>query len=70
MTPHALTVRRFCELHAIGRTTFYEEVKAGRLRTRKVGARTLVLSEDAEDWRRRLPGPDDYPFRADARPCR
>ncbi|MFN3669562.1 MAG: hypothetical protein ACK4VY_09670 [Brevundimonas sp.] len=53
--PHALSVRRFCELHAIGRTTFYEEVKAGRLKTRKVRNRTLVLREDADRWRSALP---------------
>jgi hypothetical protein len=51
----AMTVRGFCESVGIGRTRFYQEVKAGRLRVRKVGRRTIVTSDDAEDWLNRLP---------------
>lgn len=56
--PTAFSVRQFCEMHAIGRTTFYEEVKYGRLRIRKLGKRTLVLREEAERWVCALPSPE------------
>jgi excisionase family DNA binding protein len=46
----ALSVSDFCRSYAIGRTTFYEEVKAGRLRVLKAGKRTLIASSDAERW--------------------
>ncbi|MGA0594934.1 hypothetical protein [Enterovirga sp. CN4-39] len=51
----ASTVRQFCSDNGIGRTKFYDEVNAGRLRAVKSGGRTLVLDEDAEAWRRALP---------------
>jgi excisionase family DNA binding protein len=51
----AMTVRCFCESVGIGRTRFYREVKAGRLRVRKVGRRTIVTSDDADQWLNRLP---------------
>ena len=50
-----LTVNDVCASHGIGRTTFYAEVAAGRLRAVKLGSKTAVLSEDAEAWRRSLP---------------
>jgi excisionase family DNA binding protein len=51
----AMSVRGFCESVGIGRTRFYQEVKTGRLRVRKVGRRTLITADDAEDWLSRLP---------------
>lgn len=32
----------FCRLHGIGRSKFYELVRAGKLRVVKLGTRTLV----------------------------
>jgi hypothetical protein len=55
----ALSVRRFCESVGIGRTRFYHEVKAGRLRIRKVGRRTIVTADDAEEWLNHLPTIND-----------
>jgi len=55
--PIAFSVRQFCTMHAIGRTTFYEQVKCGRLSIRKLGKRTLVLREEAERWLEALPCP-------------
>lgn len=52
----ALTVNEFCNRYSIGRNLFYDEVKAGRLRTRKAGRRTLVLATDAAAWAHALPG--------------
>ncbi|MBL8226028.1 MAG: helix-turn-helix domain-containing protein [Chromatiales bacterium] len=50
--PLAMSVETFAKLHAIGRTTAYYEIKAGRLRAAKVGKRTLITAEAAADWRR------------------
>jgi excisionase family DNA binding protein len=52
----ALSVADFCAAFSIGRSTFYEEVKAGRLRVLKAGRRTLVASAEAERWLRGLKG--------------
>jgi excisionase family DNA binding protein len=38
----AFTVREACQALTIGRSKFYEEVDAGRIRTIKCGRRTLV----------------------------
>ena len=34
----------------VGRTKLYEEIKEARLRTVKVGRRTLILTEDLRRW--------------------
>jgi hypothetical protein len=44
------TVREFADSHRIGVTSVYQEIKAGRLKTRKVGRRTIIATEDAEEW--------------------
>jgi len=49
------TVKQFCDKYQIGRTRFYEEVEGGRLPIRKLGRKTLVIREDAENWLRSLP---------------
>jgi hypothetical protein len=46
----AMSVPSFCESVGIGRTRFYQEVKTGRLRVRKVGRRTIVTADDADEW--------------------
>ncbi|MGE4238690.1 hypothetical protein [Hydrogenophaga sp.] len=51
----AATVPQFCDGHNISRTHFYELIKQGRApRLMKVGRRTLISSEAAADWRRRM----------------
>lgn len=50
MTKELLTVEDFLERYSIGRTTFYREVAAGRLRLRKMGSASRVAREDAEAW--------------------
>jgi excisionase family DNA binding protein len=53
--PRAMSVPEFCQRYGPGRTTTYQEIQAGRLRARKVGRRTIISQDDAEDWLRRLP---------------
>ena len=40
----------FCATYKISRTTTYEEIKAGKLKVRKIGRATRIASEDAEAW--------------------
>jgi excisionase family DNA binding protein len=56
--PEAYTVAEFCQAYRISRAHFYREANAGRLRLTKTGAKTLVLREDAERWRRSLQSPE------------
>jgi len=51
----AMTVPEFCRWSRLGRTAVYREVKAGRLKLRKVGAKSLILVSDAETWLGSLP---------------
>lgn len=44
------TVPAFLKQYAISRTSFYKEVKEGRLRIIKRGRRTLVCKSDADAW--------------------
>lgn len=53
--PLAYTVERALSACGIGRTKFYEEIAAGRLKARKVGGRTLVLASDLRAWLEALP---------------
>ncbi len=48
----AYGVDGFGKAYNIGRTTTYEEIKKGRLRTFKVGKRRLISVEAAAKWRR------------------
>jgi hypothetical protein len=51
----AMSIARFSEDYAIGRTKAYEELKSGRLRGLKIGKRTIISQDDAEAWLRQLP---------------
>ncbi len=53
---------RFCysiadvvEMSGVCRTVVYGEIKAGRLKARKLGRRTLILVRDFETWLSTLP---------------
>ncbi len=51
------SVRDFCREHGISRGLFYRLLREGRgPRVMKVGRRTLISREAAEDWRRRMEG--------------
>jgi excisionase family DNA binding protein len=51
----AFAVREFCARYGICRATFYNELHRGRLRAVKLGAKTVVLRADAEEWVANLP---------------
>ncbi len=51
----AFDPQEFCRAFSIGKTTFYSELKAGRLRAVKAGRKTLVLKSDAQAWAASLP---------------
>lgn len=51
----AFSIAMFGKRYGIGRSTVYEEIRNGRLKLRKCGARSLILREDAERWAASLP---------------
>jgi predicted DNA-binding transcriptional regulator AlpA len=53
--PMMFSVQEFCHAHRISRGTFYKLLSAGRgPRAIKIGTRTLITTEAAEEWRRRM----------------
>lgn len=53
--PLGLTIHEAKALAGVGRSTIYEEIRAGRLAARKLGRRTLILSDDLSAWLASLP---------------
>jgi excisionase family DNA binding protein len=51
----ALTVDEFMAAYGPGRTTTYEEIKAGRLKALKLGRKTLIPRDSADAWLASLP---------------
>jgi excisionase family DNA binding protein len=51
----AYTVPEICKKGKFRKTTFYQQVKAGRLRARKLGSKTLVLPADFLEFLKSLP---------------
>ena len=51
----------FLERFGVGRTKAYEEIKAGRLKARKSGSRTIILASDAQAWLDGLPALHSQP---------
>jgi hypothetical protein len=51
----AMSVSEFCRWASCGKTKLYAELKSGRLVARKLGAKTIILRDDAESWLRSLP---------------
>ena len=48
----AMKVEAFLRWAGISRFLFYQEVKRGRIRPKKCGARTMIPVEEAERWGR------------------
>jgi hypothetical protein len=53
--PELFTVADFCTRYSIGRTSFYREVAARRIKILKFGAATRITRQDAEAWLASLP---------------
>jgi hypothetical protein len=51
----AMSIRAFCEIYGLRRTSTYSEIQSGRLKARKVRGRTLIGYDDAEQWWHSLP---------------
>lgn len=51
----AHSIEDVCRKTSLGRTGVYEEIKAGRLKARKAGRRTVVLDSDLREWLASLP---------------
>ena len=46
--PLAVSIKRFCELTSLGRTTAFQLARDGRIEVRRVGSRTLILMRSVE----------------------
>ena len=51
----ALSVAEAAKVLSVSRSQLYVEIAAGRLETRKIGARTLISVEAAKRWLEALP---------------
>lgn len=49
------SIDEFAELAGLSRVTVYNEIRAGKLTTRKIGRRTVVLADDARAYLNSLP---------------
>ena len=54
-TKLAYTVEEFVQATGIGRTRVYTAIKAGQLRARKYGKRTVILDQDGRAFLGALP---------------
>lgn len=50
VTKVAFSVDEFCNAYGVRRNLAYDEMKAGRLKFRKAGRRTLIPKTDADTW--------------------
>ena len=53
--PVAYSVPEAARAASIGTTKLRNEIRAGRLRARKIGKRTIITAQDLEDWAAALP---------------
>jgi excisionase family DNA binding protein len=51
----AYTMKQWCKRSNMGLTKTYEEIAAGKLKSRKVGRHRLILHEDGQEYLRSLP---------------
>jgi len=48
--PLALSVEQAAEAAGVSRSLLYQEMRAGRLKYVKIGARRVILVDDLRDW--------------------
>jgi excisionase family DNA binding protein len=51
----ASTINEVCERNHVGRDFIYRQIKAGRLKAKKLGSATRIFSDDEEAWQNSLP---------------
>jgi excisionase family DNA binding protein len=51
----AYGISELSEATGFGRSTIYEQIAAGALRARKLGARTFIVADDVKAWLQNLP---------------
>lgn len=54
MEKQTYTVNQFIEAFNVGRTTTYQEIDSGRLKTYKLGRRRYISATAASEWQCRL----------------
>ena len=54
MIQQAFTIPEFIGHFKVGRTSAYEEIGSGRLKTYKVGRRRYISANAAAEWQKRL----------------
>jgi excisionase family DNA binding protein len=54
-SPTACSIEDTAKRVGCGRTTIYGAIKAGALKARKIGRRTIILDEDLRAWLASLP---------------
>jgi hypothetical protein len=57
-----MSIEDFGERYGPGRTKTFEEIRTGRLRAKKIGRRTIIAEDDAEEWLQQLPSVDVKAF--------
>lgn len=55
LTGGAMSIDEFLRWSSISRTKLYSEVRAGRIRLRKLGTKSLICRDDADAWLHSLP---------------
>jgi excisionase family DNA binding protein len=48
----SLSVIEVSKTTSLGKTTIYSALKSGALKSRKIGKRRIILTEDLKDWLR------------------
>jgi hypothetical protein len=61
--PGAYDVDTLCAAFKISRSQFYKELKANRIRAYKIGKRTFVSYDAAQDWQKLLESKGFRPFK-------
>lgn len=51
----AFSIKEFSEVVSLGKTRIYEEIKSGRLKVCKIGRRTIITDQAADEWLQSLP---------------
>lgn len=55
MAPIAITIPEAMALGKMGKTKIFELLKSGAIKRRKIGAKTLILVDDLNEFLRNLP---------------